>query len=318
MQNLLQRAGEVEDRESQLPSVPNYLLYGDSANEAEAWFLNIEPLGDRCRERGWKIEAHSHSRFAQMVFVRSGRGDMSIDDRSLSFESPGVLLVPVGSVHEISYEQDSDGWVLTIADFYLRQLTQRAPELASVLMRPDVCSISRDDEDAAELKAVFERLERELTHGGRGYLIAAETQLISILLVLLRRADAGAITALDWGSNQARLVDAYRQLVERHYRQGWKIPQFASELSVSVAQLRAACDAAAGMPPLKILQERILSEAKRSLIFSDMSVEQVAYWLGYMDPAYFVRVFKKELGQTPASYRKAMRRSEPANLAQKS
>jgi AraC family transcriptional activator of pobA len=53
----------------------------------------------------------------------------------------------------------------------------------------------------------------------------------------------------------------------------------------------------------------VITEAKRNLIFGDMTMEQIAYWLGFTDAAYFTRFFRKEVGQTPSQFRIAARRS---------
>ena len=55
----------------------------------------------------------------------------------------------------------------------------------------------------------------------------------------------------------------------------------------------------------------MITEAKRSLIFGDMSIEQIAYWLGFLDTAYFTRFFRKEVGQSPSQFRLAAREQPP-------
>ncbi len=288
--------------------VPRYLLYGDTKASAEDWFANVEPLGERCRLSGWRIAPHSHPDFGQLVYVRSGRGVMAVDDKAIAFESPCVITVPVNSVHGFSYDQDTDGWVVTIADYYLRHFNSRLPPFAGLWSAPGVVALPRESEDLDDLQAAIVKLERELAERDTSYMIGAEVQLMSILLVLLRRRETPQAGLEGGAPSQSRLVDDYRALIERYYQHGWKIARFAAALGVSLAQLRAACDAVAGMGPLKILQARILSEAKRSLIFSDMTIEQLAYGLGFSDPAYFARFFRKEAGEPPAAFRARMRR----------
>ncbi len=288
--------------------VPRYHLYGDTKASAEEWFANVEPLGERCRLSGWRIAPHSHPDFGQLVYVRSGRGVMAVDDKAIAFESPCVILVPSNCVHGFSYDQDTDGWVVTIADYYLRHFNSRMPPFATLWSAPDVLALSRDGEDFCDLPSAILKLECELAERDVSYMIAAEVQLMSILLVLLRRREPQPVCVEGGARSQTRIVDDYRALIERHYQHGWKMTQFAAELGVSLAQLRSACDAVAGVAPLKLLQARILSEAKRSLIFGDMTIEQLAYWLGFSDPAYFARFFRKEAGEPPAAFRAKMRR----------
>lgn len=76
----------------------------------------MEPLADRCRANGWRIEAHSHPHFGQIVFVRGGAGLMTVETDRRPFASPSELIVPVNTVQGFDYGMDSDGWVLTVAE----------------------------------------------------------------------------------------------------------------------------------------------------------------------------------------------------------
>lgn len=78
-------------------------------------------------------------------------------------------------------------------------------------------------------------------------------------------------------------------------------------MAVSLVQLRAACASAAEQSPTKMIHARIITEAKRNLIFGDMSVEQIAFGLGFADAAYFTRFFRREVGQAPSQFRVAAR-----------
>ena len=107
-------------------TVPRYHLYGETASGAADWFVNVEPLADRCRANGWRIEPHSHPHFGQIFFVRGGAGLMTVETDRRSFASPSVLIVPVNTVHGFDYGMDSDGWVLTVAEPCLRTLLDRS------------------------------------------------------------------------------------------------------------------------------------------------------------------------------------------------
>jgi AraC family transcriptional activator of pobA len=289
------------------PPVPQFLLYGEHPQNRGTWFVNIEHLSDRCRDRGWRIEPHAHPDFGQVMFIRSGRGVFTIEDRSVPFESPFVLLLPTHCVHGFDYEVDTDGWVLTIEATYLRQINARLCEFSQLWAQPRTVSLDRDSDEAIEFHRTLRTLEREVESKAVGHVVAAEALLTSLILMLVRCSGSGDTDKAHATRNEMRLVDRFRELIDRHYRQDWQVQDYASVLGVSLAQLRAACVAATGQHPIKIVHSRIITEAKRNLIFGEMSVEQVAYWLGFSDPAYFTRFFKKEVGKTPSEFRKNSR-----------
>jgi AraC family transcriptional activator of pobA len=292
-------------------TIPKYILYGDGPDSLGSWSLNVEPLADRCRERGWHIGLHRHPSFGQMVFVRSGRGTISVEDRAISFRSPCVMIVPLHCAHGFDYEADSDGWVLTVADHYLNQLNERLPEFATLWSRPRVIGLRRDEE-TAELRSTIIKLQRELKVKTVGHFLAAEAYLLSVFLSVLRRSRSSVSATPKLSSNEVKLVEEFRGLLEENYRQGWKVGDFSTVLGVSVSRLRAACEAVCGETPIKMIHHRKLTEAKRNLLFTDMSLEQIAYWLGFSSPCYFAKFFKNETGEPPAQYRRTRRGENPS------
>ena len=86
-------------------------------------------------------------------------------------------------------------------------------------------------------------------------------------------------------------------------------------MAISLVQLRAACSSATEQSPTKMIHARIITEAKRNLIFGEMSVEQIAFGLGFADAAYFTRFFRREVGQAPSQFRASARLQQPKTTA---
>jgi len=121
--------------------------------------------------------------------------------------------------------------------------------------------------------------------------------------MLVRGTDLEQIDNQGATRNEIRLADRFRELIDQHYRQNLALQDYASMMAVSLVQLRAACASATGQSPTKMIHARIIAEAKRNLIFGDLSVEQIAFALGFSDAAYFTRFFRKEVGHTPSQFR---------------
>jgi AraC family transcriptional activator of pobA len=82
------------------------------------------------------------------------------------------------------------------------------------------------------------------------------------------------------------------------------VAHYAKALNVTAARLRAACIEVTGKTPTRVLEERLVLEAKRNLTYTNMTVAQIAYYLGFTDPAYFSRFFSKLAGESPAAFRR--------------
>jgi AraC family transcriptional activator of pobA len=100
------------------------------------------------------------------------------------------------------------------------------------------------------------------------------------------------------------LLGQYLRLVEAHYREHLSVEDFAARLNVSSLQLNQLCRALSGQTALQVVHQRLLLEARRNLLYTRMSIGQLSDSLGFTDPTYFARFFKRLSGQTPNGYRR--------------
>jgi len=96
----------------------------------------------------------------------------------------------------------------------------------------------------------------------------------------------------------------FSRLVEIHFREKHSVADYADLLAVAPKTLSNKFHKLNLTQPNEIIKDRILLEAKRLLTYSGMSVKQIAYDLGYEDPAYFNRLFVLKTGDTPNAFRK--------------
>ncbi len=101
----------------------------------------------------------------------------------------------------------------------------------------------------------------------------------------------------------AALVARFRAQIEARLGDGWTVAQHAQALGLSVSRLRAACAAASGEAPIRMIQDRTMIEARRLLTHGTAPVSAIAYALGFADPAYFSRWFARIEGRSPGVYR---------------
>ena len=112
----------------------------------------------------------------------------------------------------------------------------------------------------------------------------------------------------DW--RKPAVEDRYEQrhrrlcgLIEKHYREHLPHTEYASKLCTTTVGLNRACQAVTGKCLSELIQDRLVLEAQRCLIYSSATVAQIAYGLGFSDPAYFSRFFKRRVGSSPRAFR---------------
>ena len=98
-------------------------------------------------------------------------------------------------------------------------------------------------------------------------------------------------------------MKALDTLVNRHLRDHHPAAFYAGHLGISVTHLNRIVKATTGQSTNALMSSRLIEQAKRDLVFTPTNIKQIAYDLGFNDPAYFSRFFTKETGSTPRQYR---------------
>ena len=217
--------------------------------------------------------------------------------------SRALLLVPPSVIHCFQFARGTRGFVVTAAQPMVRTLQAREPQLRRVFAAPACLDLSGNETGVAELEQLINRLRRESVWEAPAHRLATEAALTAVIIAALRLmplSDCGR--PLPRGPLSS-LVDRFRDLLDERCRSGWSVERFARELAVSPAKLRAACLAVSEQTPRQLLQERVLLEARRALTYTDLTIAQTAYQLGFSDPGYFSRFFSAHTGESPQGFR---------------
>ena len=100
-------------------------------------------------------------------------------------------------------------------------------------------------------------------------------------------------------------LNKFEALIDLNFKEHKNIPFYADALNISLKQLSHVCKKTVAKTPIEMLIERIILEAKRLLIHSDLSICTIAETLNFSDNSYFVRSFKKHCDMTPEHFRQS-------------
>jgi AraC family transcriptional activator of pobA len=280
--------------------VPRFFLYGEPPRTVGDRFLHLEPIDNRTRPANWNIRPHTHANLCHVFHIERGGGEMRADARMIPFNAPCLLVLPSRIVHGFALESETAGSVLTISEAYLQELFRREAGFERVFAEAAMLRAADDD----VIAALLARLARELAWTAIGHAAAVEALLMTLLVEILRlaRHEADDPHRRTSGANAA-LVATFRELIEGRFRSGDGVQAYADALKVTPKRLRTASLSVAGAPPLQMIQDRVTLEAKRALLYSNKTIAEVAYDLGFDDPAYFSRFFARATGQSPRAFR---------------
>jgi AraC family transcriptional activator of pobA len=298
-------------------SVPAYFLYGEPLQPPDELLVHVETIAARSRLHGWVIRAHRHHDLHQVLLVHSGQLEATLDGRSAALRAPAAIVVPPGVIHAFRFRPETVGVVASFASALASEF--RAGDAAMPRFLENAAAHALDGRalGKTDLVRLGEMLLREFSRSAPGRRLALSGLLVALLANLKRllpdpSSPVGSISARD-----RELVARFREKLEQRFREHAGIAEYAALLKASKTRLLRACLAATGESPLELVHHRLLIEAERQLRYTSMSVTQVAYYLGFEDPAYFSRFFTRRKGISPRAFRSRDARTilEPEHAA---
>ena len=289
-------------------SIPAFALYGERGGAVDAEFVHIEEIRSRSEIYDWEIKSHVHRGLFQVVCVIDGGARVSIDEIATEVRGPAAITVPPAVVHAFRFLPRTHGYVLTVAEAMLfeRARQRRVVMFDELFREPRVLDLNAPPSAAERVRALLEQIMAEFGRPLPERTLMLES-LVRAALLLFARAHVSVMQTERPDRARSDLFARFRELLETRYRDQWSVPQYAGALNVTESRLNRLCRALAGKSAFEMVQERLLLEARRRLIYISAPVSQLAYELGFQDAAYFCRFFKKQTGLTPSAYRRQAR-----------
>jgi AraC family transcriptional regulator, transcriptional activator of pobA len=301
-------------------ALPLFHLYGDPPDDQAFDFIHIETIASRSSIHDWTIRAHRHRNLFQILLIERGGGEMTFEAATIAFDAPCAILVPATVAHGFRFHPAiTDGWVMTFTEDVAEAMGDRQGEALARLKGLAAEPLARLKGLAAEPvvplgETEFSRLskfavelheERFLARAGFRIAMRGLLALIAVEVARLAagRARAGAETiALE---PTGATVDALRKLVEEHFHKQRQLAFYADKLAMTVDRLNDHVKRATGVTAGHLIRQRVLTEAKRQLVFTNQPIHEIAYDLAFSDPSHFARFFRKQTGTTPHEFRAA-------------
>jgi AraC family transcriptional activator of pobA len=283
--------------------------------------VRAEPFSAALAKRSWVVRQKGERR-AHLLLLQSDRGTASWQGTSVALQSPALLWLPTNLDASIETGAGADGFLLSIDDDFLIKAIAGCAEALHLRRATDRATLIDGEMLAAHLHDIAQScraIASELrTPGfGGGAMIASHLLLVCLHLSRLGASHHEADEAARGGGKA--LVGNFLQMIELHYRDGWPVARYATVLGVTPDKLHAHCRREKGASPRALIHDRLVREACVRLQQLDLPVEQIGYGLGFRDPAYFNRFFRKYRGASPGVYRRQIRlehaRSGPSYAA---
>jgi AraC family transcriptional activator of pobA len=238
-----------------------------------------------------------------MVIV-SGPAEVHFDGENSQVSGPCLVAMPAGVVHGFHLDPKTEGKVISVATSFLEANASPLDRemLGPVLSLGGVVPYQKSPGHFRTVKQLTDQLHSEFRYPQVGRALIFDALLRTLLMLLSRQ-----ISLKQPGSHKVSYhrsaFNRFRVLVEDHFKERWGINEYAEQMCLTENRLNRICKRFTGKTAFEILQDRILLEAQRYLVYTAAPLAEIAFVLGLNDAAYFCRFFKKRTGLTPSAYR---------------
>lgn len=278
--------------------VPVFRLYGETTAWPTPDLIHCESIASRSRLHDWEIRPHRHGDLVQLLYVQSGEAELEVEGQVMPVREASLQVTPALAVHGFRFAEDVQGWVLSMGLPLAEQLGRLLE--SAVLEQPACYAVG---EGRRHLDALFESIDREYAEQAPGRDLMLQSLLNMLLVWLSRRALEQTHAEASQQDRGIEHVQAFTRLLEQDFREHRPIEHYAAKLGISAAHLNALCRRLAGQSALQMIHQRLLLEAKRHLVYTTLTVQQVSDSLGFSEPAYFSRFFKRYARVSPRAFR---------------
>jgi AraC family transcriptional activator of pobA len=249
------------------------------------------------------------ARYRQYVFLFTGKGEAQFDGRREPLTPGTTLSIPAQTICKLQFDKNADGiWFAILEEFQASRVIPAIPAMTkprspfwnmyyAVSLRRELTGAARR---AARKKVMHDLLSARDRLG-----MDSDPIVVGYMsLILFAPSRKQLMNPASTAPTQHRVADnelvlAFRQLIEKHYREHWNSDRYCKILGVTQRRLLSACKHVTGKFPKALIHERVMREAHANLIYSNKSISEIAYGLGFESAAYFSHFYKRNTGISP-------------------
>jgi AraC family transcriptional regulator, transcriptional activator of pobA len=255
------------------------------------------------------LAPHRHDFYVGMLFTR-GSGTHQIEFKNYDIKPGHVFMLAPGEVHDWKLSRDIEGYIF----FHTREFFDLNFTYEKVDNYPFYCCLRNNplidlkNRSREEIEEIFSGIVDEYK---RTELLKFQklASLLNVLYIALSRIYLPDKILQSKNLQYLGKLKDLDQLIDKHFK-AHKFPKdYALMMHISEKHLNRICKTCLNKTTTQLIVERIILEAKRRLAFSTSSVSQIADELGYSTSSYFIRLFKKNTGKTPAEFMRNFRQT---------
>lgn len=234
-----------------------------------------------------------------LVLCTAGSLEMVVDEKTFMLGVGDVITITSGQVHYFSAINNANGYLL---EFTLDFFCKDDKDVELIFHNGLFCHFAMNEVIPVDLPIVAEQLgliDSELQARPYQYLISVHSR-IELILVAINRAKVARGDEI-W--KPEALFLKFLEAVRSNFEHNYAVTDFAKLIGTTEAKLNELSRLHAGKTAQAVIFGLVTAEAKRLLMYGDLTIKEVAYKLGFNDPFYFSNFFKKQTNFSPKGYK---------------
>jgi AraC-like DNA-binding protein len=248
-------------------------------------------------------EPHMHD-FEELLVGMEGRLEHFIDFKETTFCSPYISFVTRGKLHRVRptiFEGKCSLWQIRFASDFLPETTFRLysyyHDHANIEIKDGACF--------KRMVALCEMMGDEMERPEPQFALLHD--LLKTLFTMIEGEHKKLVPGGEAvPKTQSTTFKNFLKILEENFRRAEGVDFYAEKLFMSTRNLNLICQSILHKSVSEIIETRKLIEAKNLLIYSDKTISDIGFELGFNEKAYFTNVFKKRTGSTPTEFREEM------------
>lgn len=265
---------------------------------------------------GREIEEHDISTphrddHCQLMLAVSGEFKLNIDFETIAFTAPVLLFVFPDQVHQTIEVKDPKGWMISFDPSLVNQEVLQF--FGNKFNNPFL--LHSGSAFYKHINILADLIEKMQLEKPNSFLQNSLSLILNGLLNLIAGELVSDISINKEKENRSIILkEKFIKLTKENFKTWKQASQYASALSISTSHLNDTVKSVTGSPISSHIQEASIIEAKRLLYFTEMTVKEIAYEVGYNEPVYFGKLFKKITKLTPLEFRNKFRDNDYLSL----
>ncbi len=278
----------------------------DTENENVSF--GISKMEDIYIKRNGEIdEPHRHNYYTVLI-VKNAKGQHNIDFSTYDLSSNQIFFVAPGQVHQVVETEQSSGFAMTFSSQFLVENSIRLSFIESLNLFNNYGQSPPLTPNKAQFDAIvaYSNQIYQLFYSDANMKLLSIGALLKLMLIECNNICSINPIESDVDTTGDNLIRAFKKGVENHYKKEHSTTFYANKLHITPDHLNRTVKSKIGKTAKDYIQARIITEAKRLLYFTESSTKEIAYKLGFNEPANFSAFFKKHTDISPSNFKKTL------------